>query len=298
MTYHDPVLLHESIEGLAIKPGGVYVDATFGGGGHSKEIIKKLKKGRLFAFDQDEDAMKNSLDSPCITLIHANFRFLKNFLKYYNIDSIDGILADLGISSHQIDEQERGFSIRGDAEIDLRMNKEARLNAQMIFETYSLDELSRIFFEYAELKQARKIANAIVLFREGKKIKSMSDLNEAVGMFAERGKENKFFAKILQALRIEINQELEALKELLFQAAEMLNTNGRMVIISYHSLEDRLVKNFIKTGNFEGEVRKDFYGNKKNLFREVTRKPMVPEDAEIEKNNRARSAKMRIAEKI
>lgn len=298
MTYHKPVLLRESIEGLAIKPGGVYVDATFGGGGHSNEILKKLKKGKLFAFDMDPDALKNAIDDKRFTLIHSNFRYLKNFLKYYDIKSIDGLLADLGISSHQIDNPERGFSIRGNSEIDLRMNKETGINGQHILENYDENELSRLFYDFSEMRESKKIARAIIAFRKEKKIENMSDLNSAIGQFAEKGKENKFFAKIFQALRIEINHELESLKELLMQSAEILGGNGRLVIISYHSLEDRLVKNFMKTGNFEGEVKKDFYGNKENLFKEITRRPVVPSTEEIEKNNRARSAKMRIAEKI
>jgi 16S rRNA (cytosine1402-N4)-methyltransferase len=298
MIYHKPVLLRESIEGLAIKPGGVYVDATFGGGGHSREILKKLKKGKLYAFDMDSDALENAFDDKSFTLIHSNFRYLKNFLKYYDIKSIDGLLADLGISSHQIDEQERGFSIRSNSEIDLRMNKNSGLNAQEIFEKYDENELSRLFFDYSEMRESKKVARAIVEARKEKKIKTITDLNEVIGRFVEKGKENKFFAKIFQALRIEINQELESLKELLMQSEEMLGENGRLVVISYHSLEDRLVKNFMKTGSFEGEVTKDFYGNKNNLFKEITRKPIVPSAEEIVMNGRARSAKMRIAEKI
>jgi 16S rRNA (cytosine1402-N4)-methyltransferase len=297
MTYHETVLLRESIEGLAIKPDGVYVDATFGGGGHSAEILKRLGKGKLIAFDQDSEAMGNALDDKRLTLVHANFRYLKNFLKYHKVHSVDGIIADLGISSHQIDNPERGFTIRGNAEIDLRMNTGGKVNAQDILANYNAEELSRLFFEYADLKDGKKIASAIIQFRESKKIITMNDLNEAIGRFAERGKENKFFAKILQALRIEINQELDSLKELLLQGTEMLSTGGRWVIISYHSLEDRLVKNFIKAGNFEGVEAKDFYGNKKQLFNVITRKPVVPDENEIERNNRARSAKMRIAEK-
>lgn len=297
MTYHETVLLCESIEGLAIRPGGIYIDATFGGGGHSIEILKRIGSGKLFAFDQDAEAIENKVDDKRLTLIHANFRYLKNFLKYHDVLSVNGIIADLGISSHQIDEPERGFSIRGNAEIDLRMNKSSELNAQTVLEKYSPGELNRLFFEYAEMKEAKKVANAIARFRENKKIRTMEVLKEAVGAFAERGKENKFYAKILQALRIEINQELESLKELLVHGTEMLTSGGRMVVISYHSLEDRLVKNYMKTGNFEGAETKDFYGNKKNLFKIITRKPIMPLEKEIEKNNRSRSAKLRIAEK-
>ncbi|MFH0866591.1 MAG: 16S rRNA (cytosine(1402)-N(4))-methyltransferase RsmH [Bacteroidota bacterium] len=297
MTYHETVLLRESIEGLAIKPGGVYVDATFGGGGHSAEILKGIGNGRLFAFDQDSDAMGNALDDKRLTLVHANFRYLKNFLKYHKIHSVDGIIADLGISSHQIDHPERGFTFRSNAEIDLRMNTGSNRNAQKILAEYNTEDLSRLFFEYGDLKEAKKIAGAIVQFREGKRIKTMIDLKEAIGRFAEKGKENKFFAKTLQALRIEINLELESLKELLLYGTEMLVKGGRWVIISYHSLEDRLVKNFLKAGNFEGIEVKDFFGNKNKLFNVITSKPVVPGEIEIERNNRARSAKMRIAEK-
>lgn len=297
MTYHETVLLRESIEGLAIKPGGVYIDATYGGGGHSIEILKKLGSGKLFAFDQDEEALENRVDDKRLTLIHGNFRYLKNYLKYHQVKSVNGILADLGISSHQIDEPERGFSIRGNAELDLRMNRQGPLNAKIILEKYEKEELSRLFFEYAEIKEARKIADAIIRFREHKKIITTDDLKEATAAFAERGRENKFYAKVLQALRIEINQEMESLKEMLAQGTEMLAKGGRMVVISYHSLEDRLVKNFMKSGNFEGTETKDFFGNKNDLFNVITRKPIVPGDAEIEKNNRARSAKLRIAEK-
>ena len=297
MIYHETVLLRESIEGLAIKPGGIYVDATFGGGGHSKEILKQIENGNLVAFDQDADAFQNVIDDKRLIMIHGNFRYLKNFLKYHNIKSVDGIIADLGISSYQIDQPERGFTIRGNAEIDLRMNKNNELNAQEILATYSLEQLSNLLYEYAELKEAKKIAHKIVQYREDKKIKTISNLEEAIGGFAERGKENKFFAKILQALRIEINQELESLKELLVSGAEVLNPGGRFVVISYHSLEDRLVKNFFRSGNFEGTESKDFFGNKEIFMKIITRKPVVPCDEEIEKNKRARSAKMRIAEK-
>lgn len=297
MTYHEPVLLQESIDGLNIRPGGIYVDATFGGGGHSNEILKHIEKGRLIAFDQDSEALENAINDDRFLLVHANFRYLKNFLKYLNVQAIDGVIADLGISSHQIDDQKRGFSIRGNAEIDLRMNTQGNLNAKTIFENYSEEELSRLFYEYSDMRDSRKIAKAIVQFRAKKKIKTMEDIQEAIGAFAERGRENKFYAKILQAMRIEINQELESLRDLLLHTAEKLVKGGRLVVISYHSLEDRMVKNFMRSGNFSGEETKDFYGNKQSFFKLITRKPIAPGEKEIELNSRARSAKLRIAEK-
>jgi 16S rRNA (cytosine1402-N4)-methyltransferase len=298
MTYHETVLLKESIDGLCIKPDGIYIDATFGGGGHSREILKRLKNGRLLAFDQDEDASVNAIDDKRFILIHANFRFLKNFLRFHHIGEVDGILADLGVSAHQIDDPERGFSTRFNAELDLRMNRKAEISARTIIAEYTAEELIRIFSEYGELDHPKKLADTIVCERQKKEIVSVDDLKNILERFSERGKENKFFAKVFQALRIEINGEMEALKDLLLQSAEVLKSGGRLSVISYHSLEDRLVKNFMRSGNFEGEIEKDFYGNKKVSFLLITRKPVSPAADELERNSRSRSAKLRIAEKI
>ncbi len=298
MTYHQPVLLRESITGLGIQPGGTYVDATFGGGGHSREILKKLENGRLLAFDQDEDALNNVIDDEHLILINHNFRYLKNFLMYHQAWPVDGILADLGVSSHQFDEPERGFSIRYDGPLDLRMNRRQKLDARQVLNEYSEDKLIQIFRQYGELSNAGAIVRALIRSRTEKKLTSFDDLRNALQHLEPKGKENKFYAKLMQALRIEINQELEALKDFLIQSAGALRPGGRLVVIAYHSLEDRLVKNFIKTGNFEGRVEKDFYGNVKRIFDVVNKKPIVPGQAEIEENSRARSAKLRIAEKI
>ena len=297
MTYHDPVLLKESVDGLDIKPDGIYVDVTFGGGGHSKEILKKLKDGKLIAFDQDEDALVNTIDDERFTLVNANFKFLKNFLMFHKALEVDGILADLGISSHQIDDPERGFSTRFNSELDLRMDRKSEITAKYILAEYPAEKLSKVFYDYAELKQSYQIANAIVTERKTKEIKSVDDLKTVIERFAERGKENKFYAKIFQALRIEINGEMDVLKELLIQSNEVLKTGGKLVVISYHSLEDRLVKNFMKSGNFACEIEKDFYGNIISPMKMITRKPIIPCEEEIERNKRARSAKLRIAVK-
>lgn len=296
--YHQPVLLNESIEGLQIKPGGIYVDVTYGGGGHSKAILDQLENGRLLAFDQDQDALANQPDDKRLTLINHNFRYLKQFLKYYDALPVDGILADLGVSSHQFDRRERGFSFRMGGELDLRMNRKQKINAQTVINSYTQDELTYIFKNYGELPNAYAIAAAIVNKRTHGTIKTFEVLQHTIGHFATRNKENKFFAKVMQALRIEVNQELDALKEMLLQTAGVLKTGGRLVVISYHSLEDRLVKNFIKTGNFEGTVEKDFFGNPKRIFKTLTSKPVIPSPQETEENPRARSAKLRIAEKI
>ncbi|NTW32979.1 MAG: 16S rRNA (cytosine(1402)-N(4))-methyltransferase RsmH [Bacteroidetes bacterium] len=295
MNYHNPVLLKESIEGLNIKPNGIYVDVTYGGGGHSCEILKKLDKGKLLAFDVDEDVLKNVSDNENFTLINANFRFIKNFLKFHNSIPVDGIIADLGISSHQIDNPERGFSIRSEGELDLRMDQKSEMTARDVLSNYSSDELKEVFHKYGEFSNAGKLANAIVYYRNEHEIITLQDIKNAVGRFALRGKENKFYARIFQALRIEINNELDSLKELLMQSTEVLKKGGRLVVISYHSLEDRLVKNYMKSGNFEGIIEKDFFGNEITPMEMLTRKPIVPLDEEIEKNNRARSAKLRIA---
>lgn len=296
--YHQPVMLNETIEGLAIRPCGIYVDVTYGGGGHSAVILEKLAGGRLIAFDQDSDAMANKIDDQRLTLINHNFRFLKNFLKYHDALPVDGILADLGVSSHQFDVADRGFSLRFPGKLDLRMNRQQGKTAQHVLNEYPLDDLVKIFREYGELNNAWAIGNAIVKARETKPLVRFEDLQGVLMRFAPVVKDIKFFAKILQALRIEINEELDALKEFLTQAAEVLKPGGRLVVMSYHSLEDRLVKNFIKTGNFEGSVEQDFYGNVKSTFNVITRKPLVPQGIELELNSRSRSAKLRIAEKL
>jgi len=281
--YHQPVLLNESIEGLQIKPGGIYVDVTYGGGGHSKAILDQLENGRLLAFDQDQDALANLTDDKRLTLINHNFRYLKQFLKYHDALPVDGILADLGVSSHQFDRRERGFSFRMGGELDLRMNRKQKVSAQTIINSYPQEELANIFKNYGELPNAHAIAAAIVSKRTHGDIKTFDLLQHTIGHFAAKNKENKFFAKVMQALRIEVNQELEALKEMLLQTAGVLKQGGRLVVISYHSLEDRLVKNFIKTGNFEGTVEKDFFGNPKRIFKILTSKPVIPSLQETEK---------------
>jgi len=296
--YHQPVMLNETIEGLAIRPGGIYVDVTYGGGGHSAVILDKLGDGRLIAFDQDLDAMANKIDDQRLTLINHNFRYLKNFLKYHDAIPVDGILADLGVSSHQFDVADRGFSLRFPGELDLRMNRQQGKTAQHVLNEYPLDDLVRVFREYGELSNAWAIGNAIVKAREIKPLVRFEDMQAVLMRFAPVAKDIKFFAKILQALRIEINEELEALKEFLMQAAQVLKPGGRLVVMSYHSLEDRLVKNFMKTGNFEGIVEQDFYGNVNSTFNVITRKPLVPQEKELELNSRSRSAKLRIAEKL
>lgn len=296
--YHQPVLLRESIEGLGVRPGGIYVDATFGGGGHSKAILENLENGRLLAFDQDEDALNNVLDDEHFILINHNFRYLMNFLKYHEALPVDGILADLGVSSHQFDESERGFSIRFNGPLDLRMNRRQKLDAKQVLNEYPEEKLQYILKEYGELTNARAIARTVIKNRSNKPLNTFEDLRESLRHLEPKGKENKFYAKVMQALRIEINQELEVLKEFLLQTAEVLKSGGRLVVISYHSLEDRLVKNFIKSGNFEGRVEKDFYGNPKILFEAINKKPIVPAEDEISENSRARSAKLRIAAKI
>jgi len=291
-------MLNETIEGLAIRPGGIYVDVTYGGGGHSAVILDKLGDGRLIAFDQDLDAMANKIDDQRLTLINHNFRYLKNFLKYHDAMPVDGILADLGVSSHQFDVADRGFSLRFPGELDLRMNRQQGKTAQHVLNEYPLDDLVRVFREYGELNNAWAIGNAIVKAREIKPLVRFEDMQAVLMRFAPVAKDIKFFAKILQALRIEINEELEALKEFLMQAAQVLKPGGRLVMMSYHSLEDRLVKNFVKTGNFEGIVEQDFYGNVNSTFNVITRKPLVPQEKELEVNSRSRSAKLRIAEKL
>jgi len=298
MIYHRPVLLRESIDGLAITAGGTYVDLTYGGGGHSREILDRLKGGQLFAFDQDQDALKNRIDDKRLVLLNNNFRYLKNFLKYYNKIPVNGILADLGVSSHQIDIPERGFSIRENGILDMRMNKQRSLTAKQILNKYPKEELKRIFKEYGEIKNAEKLANTIVSTRLDREIKGTEQFKLAIRTCVPRGRENKYYAMVFQALRIEINQELEALREMLLQTLEVLKPGGRLVVISYHSLEDRIVKNFMRTGNFQGNIEKDFYGHQIPQYKLVTKKPVVPGEEEITKNPRSRSAKLRIAERI
>jgi len=296
--YHVPALLKESIEGLNIRPDGIYVDVTYGGGGHSSEILKHLNKGRLIAFDQDEDALKNKINDKRFMLIHSNYRYVKNYLKYYGILKVDGIIADLGISFHQVDEIERGFSFRADADIDMRMNKKGKITSADILNDYDEKDLIRIFRDYGELNNAFQIVKVIIENRNVKKFQKTNQLVHVLSKFAPKNAENKFFAKIFQALRIEVNNEMEALKDLLKASELLLSKGGRLVIISYHSLEDRLVKNFIRSGNFEGEIEKDVYGNFKTALNQLVKKPIVPSDKEIKENPRSRSAKLRIAEKI
>jgi len=298
MAYHTPVLLKESIDGLNIKPDGIYVDVTFGGGGHSREIIKHLKTGKLIAFDQDNDAQQNLIDDKRFLFVNHNFRFLKNFLKYYKIEKVDGVLADLGLSSHHIDQPERGFSFRYDGKLDMRMNQSAKLSAHEIVNTYSEQQLSKIFWEYGELDNGRKLAKAIITGRQVSEIKDIKALVDVLTPFLPKHAEHKFLAKVFQALRIEVNREMDFLKDMLGQTIDVIKPQGRLVVITYHSLEDRLVKNFIKSGLFEGEAEKDFFGNTKTPFVAVNRKIIVPTDKEIEENNRARSAKLRIAERV
>jgi 16S rRNA (cytosine1402-N4)-methyltransferase len=297
MEYHNPVLLKNCIEGLNINPKGIYVDVTFGGGGHSREILKHLTTGKLYAFDQDEDAVKNKIDDERFVLIRQNFRYLKNFLKMYNALPIDGLLADLGVSSHQFDEAERGFSTRFDAKLDMRMDRGAKLTAAEVLNTYTEEDLKRIFKMYGEVENAGRLAYQIVHSRNTKKIETVNDLKLAIDKCVKRGRENKYYAQVFQALRIEVNKELDALKELLTQSLEVIKPGGRLVVISYQSLEDKLVKNIIRSGKFEGEVEKDFFGNQLTPLAAITRKAIVPSEEEIAKNSRARSAKLRIAEK-
>jgi 16S rRNA (cytosine1402-N4)-methyltransferase len=298
--YHVPVLLKESIEGLDIKPDGIYADLTFGGGGHSREILKSIKQGKLFAFDQDRDAGKNAkeINESSFFFIEANFRYLKRYLKSNGIKQIDGILADLGVSSHQIDSPERGFSTRFEGELDMRMDVSSDRTAAEVLNKYSEADLHKIFGMYGEVKNAKTLAHAVAKARANKAIKNISDLKTVLGPLAPRGKENKYYAQVFQALRIEVNEELKALEEMLEQSAEVLKPGGRLVVISYHSLEDRLVKNFINKGKFFGEVEKDVFGNFKKPFEAITKKPIEAGEEELERNKRARSAKLRIAQKI
>lgn len=298
MVYHIPALLNESIAGLNIKPDGIYVDVTFGGGGHSMEILKHLEKGTLIAFDQDEDAASNILHDERFLFLAQNFRFLKNNLLFNGIKSIDGLIADLGVSFHQFDEPERGFTFRQDAPLDMRMDKSAKITAADLLNTMPEDELANILYNYGELTNSRRIAREIVNARSQKPLKSVNDIMTAISKLAPFRQEHKFYARVFQALRIAVNREIDSLKEMLGQAAEMLNPGGRLVVITYHSLEDRIVKNFMRTGNFEGVEKKDFYGNPESPFRLITKKSITPGEEEVRINNRARSARLRIAEKI
>lgn len=296
--YHIPVLLNESVEGLNIKPDGVYVDVTFGGGGHSRRIMECLgENGRLYAFDQDEDAAKNVIDDRRFTFIQQNFRYMKNFIQLYCGGKVDGILADLGVSSYQFDTPEKGFSIRFNGRLDMRMNQNASVDAASVVNTYDVSSLASVLSRYGELRNAMAIADAITMARETKPIETTDELKEAVSRFLVRGSENKILAQIFQALRIEVNEEMKVLEMFLGQCADVLNPGGRLVILSYHSLEDRLVKNFMKTGNAEGNLEKDFFGNQLTPYKLITNKPIVPSDEEIQYNNRARSAKLRVAER-
>ncbi|OCB68607.1 16S rRNA (cytosine(1402)-N(4))-methyltransferase [Flavobacterium piscis] len=298
MEYHNPVLLHPTVDGLNIKPDGIYVDVTFGGGGHSKEILRRLgPNGKLFAFDQDEDALANALPDERFTLINENFRFIKRFLRFHGVKSVDGILADLGVSSHQFDVPERGFSTRFDAELDMRMSQKNDLSAYRVVNEYEEQDLRRVFFDYGELKNAPLLARTIVEAREHYPIKTTDELKDVLAKFLPERVKNKILAQIYQAIRIEVNQEMDVLKEFIEQSLEILNPGGRFSVISYHSLEDRLVKRFIKNGMFEGEPERDFFGNFSVPYKTIG-KLIVPDDAEIKINNRARSAKLRIAEKI
>ncbi|KJD31149.1 16S rRNA methyltransferase [Tamlana nanhaiensis] len=298
MEYHNPVLLKETVDGLNIKPNGVYVDVTFGGGGHSKEILKRLgEDGKLFAFDQDKDALENALDDDRFTLIHENFRFIKRFLRFYGVKQVDGVLADFGVSSHQFDVAERGFSTRFEAKLDMRMNQEDSLSAFHVVNEYSEEQLRQVLLQYGELRPAPAMARLIVEFRKAEPIVTSEQLKQVLKKFLPPRHENKVLAQIYQAIRIEVNQEIEVLKEFLLQTPELLKENGRLSFISYHSLEDRLVKRFIRNGMFEGEPERDMFGNFEVPLKKVGGL-IVPTKEEIKINNRARSAKLRIAEKV
>ncbi len=297
-AYHVPVLLTKSVDDLVTDPDGIYVDCTFGGGGHSREILKRLSdKGKLYAFDQDLDALENKIDDPRFTLINQNFRFLENSLLMYGITQVDGVLADLGVSSHQFDEAERGFSTRSDAPLDMRMNVKQHLDAKKVVNDYEEEHLADIFYHYGELREARKLAREIVHHRKTKKIATTEDLKKLFSYIPPH-KQNKFFAQVFQAIRIEVNQELEVLKDMLLQAYKILKPGGRLVVISYHSLEDRLAKRFLKNGMFEGEPERDIYGNYAKAFELLQSKATVPDNDEIEENSRARSAKLRTGIKL
>lgn len=298
-TYHVPVLLKESVDGLSINPEGIYVDVTFGGGGHSKEILRRLGgRGHLYSFDQDADAERNIIGDDRFTFVRSNFRYLRNWMRYYEVEQIDGLLGDLGVSSHHFDDETRGFSFRFDAPLDMRMNKRAGVTAAEILNKYDEERLADIFFLYGELKTARKIAAAIVKVRGSKPIDTTQDMLNAIGHLFQREREKKDMAKLFQALRIEVNHEMDTLKEMLLAATDLIKPGGRLSVITYHSLEDRIVKNVMKTGNVEGRVKQDFYGRIETPFKVVNNKVIVPDATEQQQNPRSRSAKLRIAEKI
>ncbi|MCL1607524.1 MULTISPECIES: 16S rRNA (cytosine(1402)-N(4))-methyltransferase RsmH [Mediterranea] len=297
-VYHIPVLLHPSVDGMNIQPGGIYVDVTFGGGGHSREILRRMDDtARLYSFDQDEDAEKNIVDDPRFTFVRSNFRYLHNFLRYYHHEQVDAILADLGVSSHHFDDSERGFSFRFEGKLDMRMNKRSGLTAADVVNTYSEERLADLFYLYGELKNSRKLAATLVKARASAPLTTIEEFLAVVKPLFGREREKKELAKVFQALRIEVNQEMEALKEMLAAAVRVLKPGGRLVVITYHSLEDRIVKNLMKTGNTEGRVVKDFFGRVETPFRLVTNKVIVPDEAEQQRNPRSRSAKLRIAER-
>ena len=298
MAYHESVLLNESVDGLNIQPNGIYVDATFGGGGHSRIILEKLKNGKLFAFDQDADVILNKIEDQRFVLIDQNFRFMKQFLRLKGVRKVDGILADLGVSSYQFDTARRGFSIRKDGPLDMRMNHSQSLTAKAVINDYDLEDLVRIFKNYGELRNAYSIAQQIVKTRQSSEIETTEQLKAVVDYLIPSHKRNKILAQLFQAIRIEVNDELKALKELLEQSVELLKEGGRISVISYHSLEDRLVKNIIRSGNFDGHIEKDFFGNKKVVLKALNKKPIVASPEEILKNPRSRSAKLRISQKI
>ena len=297
-NYHDPVMLEECISGLEIKPDGNYVDVTFGGGGHSRVVMENLNEGRLLAFDQDDEAHENALKDDRFILAKSNFKYLKNFVRLHKLAPLSGVLADLGVSSHQFDTAGRGFSIRFDAELDMRMDRSVKKTAKEVVNKYDEQKLSEILWQYGELKQSRKIAAEIVAARGVEKISTVNGLKSVLEHLAPARKENQFFAQVFQAIRIEVNDELDALKEMLMQSAELLEKKGRLVVISYHSLEDRLVKNFIKTGSFSGEQEKDFYGNLIRPMKPLFNKVVTPTKSEVDRNPRARSAKLRIGVKL
>lgn len=297
-VYHIPVLLNESIEGMNLHADGIYADMTFGGGGHSKEILRRMGEDcHLYSFDQDEDAEKNIVDDKRFTFVRSNFRYLRNFMRYYGVEQLDGILADLGVSSHHFDDSERGFSFRFDGKLDMRMNKRAGMTAADIVNTYDEEKLADAFYIYGELKNSRKLAATIAKARQQKQITTIGEFLDIIKPLFGREREKKELAKVFQALRIEVNHEMEALKEMLYEATDLLKPGGRLVVITYHSLEDRMVKNLIKAGNIEGKVEQDFYGNVQSPFRAVNNKVIVPTDEEVNQNPRSRSAKLRIAEK-
>ncbi len=297
-TYHIPVLLHESIEGMNLRAKGTFVDVTFGGGGHSKEILRCMdSESRLFSFDQDEDAEQNIVNDKRFTFVRSNFRYLSNFLRYYGVDGVDAVLADLGVSSHHFNDSERGFSFRFNGKLDMRMNKRAGMTAADIVNNYDEERLANLFYLYGELKNSRKIASVLVKARSQKKLETIEEFLDIIKPLFGKDREKKELAKVFQALRIEVNQEMEALKEMLYAATRALKPGGRLVVITYHSLEDRMVKNIMKTGNVEGKVEQDIFGRTDCPFKLVNNKVIVPSDEEIERNPRSRSAKLRIAEK-